>query len=72
MYMVHRVLHPVFACPYVWTFAKPADIEFLWEKVVRLAEQQVRWEMVKEYAVNTEIVQDGTAASLYDTKMSLG
>ena len=27
-YMVHRVLRPVFACPYVWTFAKPADIVF--------------------------------------------
>ena len=39
-YMACIVLHPVFAC-HIWTFAKPAHIEFPGDKVLWLAEQQV-------------------------------
>ena len=36
------VLHPIFGCPRMHAFAKPADLEFPREKALRLAEQQVR------------------------------
>ena len=57
-YMVHRALHTVFVCPYVWTFAKPGDIEFPWEKVVRRTTGKV-----------TD--GEGKAASLYDMQQDV-
>ena len=41
-YTARGVLHPIFGCPRSYAFAKPADFEFPREKVLRLAEQQVR------------------------------
>lgn len=67
--MAHIVLHPILPL-HIWTFAKSADIEFPWEKVLQLAEQQLGWQMLKQYAENTESMSEGGASSLYD-KMSI-
>ena len=38
-YLARGVLHPIFSCPCMYAFTKPADFEFTRENVLRLADQ---------------------------------
>ena len=55
----------------MYAFPKPGDIEFLREKVLRLTEQQVGWQMVKYVVCREYRKYVRKASSLYDGKMSM-